>query len=355
MLSHRNVVNNAHSLAQGLGLSPADRLCTTFPFFHIAGCAMSVLGCLSHGACLVGVDRPGALPILQALQAMRCTALFGVATMYTDLLSHPGLADFDLSSLRTGTMGGAICPEPLLHELITRLGLSEMTVSYGLTETSPIVTLTGRHDPLEWRTQTVGQRLPEVELKIVDPATRQPLPIGAEGELATRGPFVMMGYYDDPAATARAMDQDGWFYSGDQATLDQHGNVRITGRLKDLIIRGGENISPASVEDVLRQHPAVLDACVFGLPDARLGERVAAALRLRPGHPAPELEEIRAFCRNKLASFKLPQQLSVVESFPLTASGKVKRYALQSQASCAAAAKVSHSNTEGSSLDSRKG
>lgn len=332
MLSHRNVVNNAEALAAGLGLGPTDRLCTTFPFFHIAGCVMSVLGCLSRGACLVGVDSPGPLPILQALESQRCTAVFGVATMYTDLLAYPELEKFDLSGLRTGTMGGAVCPEPLLRELITRLGIQEMTVSYGLTETSPIITMTGRHDPLDWRTRTVGRSLPGIEVKVVDPATRATLPIDTAGELATRGPHVMMGYYRQPEATERAIDQQGWFYTGDQASLDLHGNVRITGRLKDLIIRGGENISPASVEEVLRRHASVLDACVFGLPDSRLGERVAAALRLHPGRPLPDPEEIRRFCQSELASFKIPSELFFVDNFPLTASGKVKRYQLQAQA-----------------------
>jgi fatty-acyl-CoA synthase len=330
MLSHRNVVNNAHALAHGLGFSPTDRLCTTFPFFHVAGCVMSVLGCLSHGACLVATDQPGPLPILKTLEAQRCTALFGVATMFSDILEHPRFGEFDLSSLRTGTMGGATCPEPLLRRLITEMKLTEMTVSYGLTETSPIITLTGRFDPLESRTQTVGRAIADVAIKIVDPATRQEVPLNTPGELATRSPYVMLGYYRQPEATERCIDAQGWFYTGDQACQDKDGNIRITGRINDIIIRAGENISPASVEEVLRCHPSVLDACVYGLPDIRLGERVAAAIRLRPGCSAPDLEEIEAFCQGKLAYFKIPQQLSVMESFPATASGKVQRFVLQS-------------------------
>lgn len=315
-LSSRNIVNNGFALGQGLGYSPEDRLCLSVPLFHCFGCVIGVLASFTHGVgiCLVPHFEPG--EVLQTVHQNRCTAVYGVPTMFVALLEHEEFQDFDLSTLRTGVMAGSLCPEPLMRQVIDRMNLREMTIAYGLTETSPAVTMTPRHDPISLRTQTVGVALAGVEIRVSE-----------LGELQVRGQNVMIGYHDDPQATARAIDEQGWFSTGDQASIDEKGYVRITGRLKDIIIRGGENIGPKEVEDVLRQHPQVLDVAVYGIPCPKFGEAVAAAVRWKGGQfDALGLEQ---FCRQHLAAFKVPRHYRQLEEFPLTASGKIQKFRLR--------------------------
>ena len=328
-LTSRNIVNNAFWLGQGLGYSPEDRLCLCVPLFHCFGCVIGVLGAYTHGASLVLIDQFEPRQVLEAVQRHRCTALYGVPTMFLAELEHPDFGLFDLSSLRTGVMAGSLCPEPLMVQVMEKMHLREMTIAYGLTESSPAITQTPRHDSLALRTQTVGRVLPELEVEIRDPAGGRKLPPGQDGELVVRGYNVMQGYHNDPEATARAVDGQGWLRTGDQAQMDEAGYIRVTGRIKDIIIRGGENISPKEVEDFLRTHPDVLDVSVFGVPHRRLGETVAAAIRVRPGRPTPDLQDLQDFCRGELAHFKSPQFLVLVDEFPLTPSGKIQKFRLR--------------------------
>jgi fatty-acyl-CoA synthase len=289
---------------------------------------IGVLGAYTHAAALVPLEWFDPLKVLQYVERERCTALYGVPTMFIAELEQLDYHNFDLSSLRTGIMAGSLCPEPLMRKAMARMNLTEMTIAYGLTEASPGITLTPRDDSIELRTQTVGRVLPEVEVRIVDPATGSECPTGKAGELCCRGYNVMMGYYNNPAATAEAIDEEGWLHTGDQATMDSDGYVRITGRIKELIIRGGENIAPKEIEDLLRQHPKIVDVYVYGIPDERLGEEVAAAIKLKTDETATP-EEIRQFCDGRIARFKIPRQVRFVESFPMTASGKVQKFKLR--------------------------
>jgi fatty-acyl-CoA synthase len=330
MLSSRNIVNNAYWLAEGLGYTPEDRLCLPVPLFHCFGCVIGVLGAYTHAACLVPLEHFDPHKVLEYVHKERCTAVYGVPTMFLAMLEQPDFAQFDLTSLRTGIMAGAVCPEPLMRRVMTEMHVPEICIAYGLTESSPGITLTPRDDTVEHRTQTVGKVLPEVEVKIINPVTGKILPPNTPGELCSRGYNTMKGYYNNPEETTRAIDADGWLHTGDQATMDEDGYVRITGRIKEIIIRGGENISPREVEDVLRHHPAISDVYVFGIPDEKFGEEVAAAIRLNPGMTATA-EEIMDFCQDKIAKFKIPRSIRFVEEFPMTASGKVQRYKLRQQ------------------------
>jgi len=328
MLSSRNIVNNGYWLGQGLGLSSDDRLCLCVPLFHCFGCVIGVLGAYTHGACLCALETFDARRVLETVERERCTTLYGVPTMFVAELEDPEFERFDLSTLRTGIMAGALCPETLMRKVIDRMHLPEMTIAYGLTETSPGLTQTPRDASIEARTQTVGQILPEVELRIVDPGTGEDVAPGANGELWTRGYMVMKGYYNMPEQTAAAITPDGWLRTGDQACIGADGNVRITGRIKDLIIRGGENIAPKEVEDVLRLHPAVLDVSVYGIHSEFFGEEVAAAIRTKPG-VATDAVALIEFCERQLAKFKVPRHVRFVESFPMTASGKIQKFRLR--------------------------
>ena len=316
-LSSRNIVNNGYWLGQGLGYTPEDRLCLCVPLFHCFGCVIGVLASFTHGVSLALVEYFEPLQVLETIQRHGCTALYGVPTMFLAQLEHPEFARFNLSSLRTGVMAGSLCPEPLMRRVMGEMHLREMTIAYGLTESSPAITMTPRHDSVELRSQTVGRVLPELEVKL-----------SPEGELWVRGYNVMEGYHENPEATAAALDQDGWLRTGDQASIDQNGYVRIIGRIKDTIIRGGENIAPSEVEDRLRQHPAILDVAVYGVPCNYYGEAVAAAIRLR-SHLTPE--EIQAYCKEHLAHFKVPRQIRFMDEFPLTASGKIQKFRLREQ------------------------
>ena len=328
MLTHRNIVNNAYWLGEGIALTPRDKVCVPVPFFHCFGCVIGVLGAYTHAAALVPLEWFEPLRVLQYIEGEQCTAVYGVPTMFIAELEQLDFHAFNLSTLRTGIMAGSLCPEPLMRRVMERMNLTQLTIAYGLTEASPGITLTPRDDSVELRTQTVGKVLPEVEVKIVDSATAELCPPGHPGELCCRGYNVMKGYYRDSGATAAAIDADGWLHTGDQATMDQAGYVRITGRIKELIIRGGENIAPKEIEDLMRQHEKVADGYVYGIPDEKYGEEVAAAVRLKPGETATA-EEIRQFCEGRIAKFKVPRQFRFVESFPMTASGKVQKFKLR--------------------------
>ena len=328
MLTNRNIVNNGYWLGEGLALTPRDKLCVPVPFFHCFGCVIGVLGAYTHAASLVPLETFEPLRALHYIETERCTTLFGVPTMFIAELEQLDYHNLDMSSLRTGIMAGALCPEPLMRKVMERMHLTELAIAYGLTEASPGITLTPRDDSIELRTQTVGIPLPEVEVKIVDPATGEACAPGTAGELCCRGYNVMKGYYNNPKATAEAIDPDGWLHTGDQATMDAQGYVRITGRIKELIIRGGENIAPKEIEDLLRGNPKIVDVYVYGFPDERLGEEVAAAIKLKQGETATT-EEIREFCEGRIARFKIPRQIRFVDAFPMTASGKVQKFKLR--------------------------
>jgi fatty-acyl-CoA synthase len=330
MLSSRNIVNNGYWLGAGLGYVPADRLCLCVPLFHCFGCVIGVLGAYTHGAALCVVESFDPRRVLETVERERCTALYGVPTMFLAELEDPEFVRFDLSSLRTGIMAGSLCPEAVMKRVMSEMHLREMTIAYGLTEASPGITHTLRDDTLERRTQTVGKVLPEMDVRIVDPASRATVPAGTPGELCVRGYNVMLGYYNNPEATAAAIDADGWLRTGDQATIDEYGYVRITGRIKDLIIRGGENISPKEVEDLVREHPSVADVSVYGIASEFFGEEVAASVRLKPGADAT-VDDIIAFCEPRIAKFKVPRHVRFVSEFPLTASGKIQKFKLREQ------------------------
>jgi fatty-acyl-CoA synthase len=331
MLSSRNIVNNGEALGAGIGLTADDRLCLCVPLFHCFGCVIGVLGAYTHGACLCPIETFDPKRVLETVHRERCTALYGVPTMFLAELEHPEFKRFDLTSLRTGVMAGSLCPEPLMRRVVEEMHMPEVTIAYGLTEASPGITLTPRDARVDLRCQTVGVVLPDLEVKIIDPATGAERGQGERGELCCRGYNVMKGYYNDADATAKAIDADGWLHSGDEASIDADGYVRITGRIKDLIIRGGENISPKEIEDCLREHPSVADAYVYGLPDDFFGEIVAAAVRLKSdGMPGLE-QELIVWCADRLARFKIPKYVRLVSEFPMTASGKIQKYKLREQ------------------------
>ena len=326
MLTSRNLVNNGYWLGQGLGYTPSDRLCLCVPLFHCFGCVIGVLGAFTHGAALCPVEWFDARRVLETIERERCTSLYGVPTMFLAELEDAEFARFDLTSLRTGVMAGSLCPAALMQRAIDEMNLREITIIYGLTEASPGITQTQRNDTLERRTQTVGRVLPEMEVKIVDPASGAALGLNEAGELCVRGYNVMKGYWNNAEATRAAIDDEGWLRAGDQATIDADGYVRITGRIKDLIIRGGENIAPKEIEDLLRQHPAVADAYVYGIASEFFGEEVGAAVRLKA---LITTDELKAFCQQQLARFKVPKYWRFVADFPQTASGKIQKYKLR--------------------------
>lgn len=328
MLTHRNIVNNGYWLGEALGYTPQDKLCVPVPFFHCFGCVIGVLGAYTHAVPIVPLEAFDPLRVLKVVEQEKCTALYGVPTMFIAELEQLNYHSFDVSSLRTGVMAGSLCPEALMRKVIEQMNLTEIIIIYGLTEASPGITVTPRTDSLELRTQTVGRVLPEVEIKILDPATGKNCAPMVPGELCCRGYNVMKGYYNNSRATAEAIDADGWLHTGDQATIDEHGYVRITGRLKEIIIRGGENIAPKEIEELLRRHPKIADVYVYGVPDERLGEEVAAAIRLNSGE-AMTADEARAFCDGRIARFKIPRLIRFVDAFPMTASGKIQKFKLR--------------------------
>jgi fatty-acyl-CoA synthase len=328
-LSHHNVLNNALLTCGDIGFGPEDRVCMPAPFFHCFGMVLGAVGSLAHGSTLV-LPGPSFDPLvtLQAVHDHRCTALYGVPTMFVAQLAHERFAEFDLSSLRTGLMGGAPCPPELVERVRDEMHLPELSIISGMTETSPTITQTLRTDPADMRTSTVGRPSQCTEVKIVDPVTGRTAPIGTPGELCARGYQVMLGYWNNPAATRQAIDDAGWMHSGDLATMDDQGCIRIVGRIKDVIIRGGENVYPREIEDVLHTHPDVVDAQVIGIPDPVYGEQVMAWIRTCDS-ASPTSEELRAHCAERLSTPKVPVRWRFVDEYPQTASGKVQKYRLR--------------------------
>ena len=330
MLTHRNIVGDAKLVTDCLNLTDRDRLCAPVPFYHCFGCVMANLGCLTKGATLVPVETFDARQVLEAVQAERCTTLYGVPTMFIAELNHPDFAQYNLSSLRTGIMAGSPCPIEVMRAVVDKMGAKEITIAYGQTETSPVSTQTRTDDPLQRRVSTVGRTLPGLEAKVVDPATGATLPPGQIGEYVVRGFTIMQGYYKMPEATAKTIDADGWLHSGDLATMDADGYFNITGRIKDMIIRGGENIYPREIEEFLYSHPKVADVQVIGVPSEKYGEEVMAWVKLKPGQTAT-VEEIRDLCKGKIANYKIPKYVTFVDAFPMTVTGKIQKYKMREQ------------------------
>ncbi|HVP48925.1 MAG TPA: AMP-binding protein [Bryobacteraceae bacterium] len=329
LLTHRNLVNNGYLVGRNLRATSEDRVCAPVPMYHCFGCVMASLMCLVHRATLV-LPSPqfDALAALEGVEAERCTALYGVPTMFIAELEHPRFREFDLTSLRTGIMAGSPCPVEVMRRVVTEMHCSEMTIAYGQTESSPVITMSATDDDLAMRVSTVGRAMPETEVKIVARDNNATLPVGECGELCTRGYLVMKGYDRDPDATARAIDSEGWLHTGDLATMRLDSCFHIAGRLKEMIIRGGENIYPREIEEFLHGHPKIADAYVVGLPDERLGEAVLAWIKLKEGANSTE-DEIRDFCRGRIAHFKVPQYIRFVESFPMTVSGKIQKFRIR--------------------------
>jgi fatty-acyl-CoA synthase len=325
-LSHHNILNNGYFVGELLGYDEHDRVCLPVPFYHCFGMVMGNLGATSHGSCIVIPAEsfdPGAT--LEAVAGERCTSLYGVPTMFIAELSHPGLGGYDLSSLRTGIMAGSPCPVEIMKRVIAEMNMSEVAICYGMTETSPVSTQTRVDDDLERRTATVGRVMPHLEVKVCDPTTGRLAERGQPGELCTRGYSVMLGYWENPEATAGAIDRAGWMHTGDTGVMRDDGYVNIVGRIKDMVIRGGENIYPREIEEFLYSHPDVVDAQVVGVPDARYGEELCAWLRLRDDADALSADDLRAFCEGRLAHYKIPKYVHVTNEFPMTVTGKVRK------------------------------
>ena len=329
MLTHHNLVANAVYVGDCIELTEDDRLCIPVPFYHCFGCVMGNLGCITHGsAIIVPSEHFDPLKTLQALERERCTALYGVPTMFIAQLGHPEFDSFDVKSLRTGIMAGSPCPIEVMRQVIDRMGADQMTIAYGQTEASPVITQTLTTDSIERRVSTVGKVLPGVEARVVDPETGREVAPGEQGELHTRSSMVMRGYYNMPEATAAAIDEEGWLHTGDLATVDEDGYYKITGRLKDMIIRGGENVYPREIEEFLYTHPKISDVQVIGVPDERFVEEVMAWVMLKPGETA-DAEEIREFCRGRIAHYKIPRYVRITEEFPMTVTGKIQKFRMR--------------------------
>ena len=328
-LSHFNVLNNGYFVGEALRLGPEDRVCIPVPFYHCFGMVLGNLACTTHGSAMI---IPGEafepLAVLETVQAERCTALYGVPTMFIAELDHPRFVEFDLTCLRTGIMAGSPCPVETMKQVQSRMHMREVTICYGMTETSPVSTQSAVDDPLAKRVSTVGRVHPHVEVKIVDPVSGETVPRGTSGELCTRGYSVMIGYWRDKEATDRAIDAGGWMHTGDLATMDEDGYVNIVGRIKDVIIRGGENIYPREVEEYLHTHPAVSEAQVIGVPSGKYGEEVMAWVRCKPGASATEAE-LLAHCRGRIATYKIPRYWKFVDQFPMTVTGKVQKFRMR--------------------------
>lgn len=328
-LTHRNILNNGFFIGECMKLTPADRLCIPVPLYHCFGMVLGNLACLTHGSAIVypndGFDP---LTVLETVQAERCTGLHGVPTMFIAELDHPRFKEFDLSTLRTGIMAGSPCPIEVMKRVVGEMHMAEVTIAYGMTETSPVSCQSSTDTPLERRVSTVGTVQPHLEVKIVDPETGAVQPAGISGELCTRGYSVMHGYWDDEARTREAIDAEGWMHTGDLATMDAEGYVNIVGRIKDMVIRGGENIYPREIEEFLYRHPKVQDVQVVGLPDKRYGEELCAWIIAKPGQALTE-DEIRAFCQGQIAHYKVPKYIRFVTEFPMTVTGKIQKFRIR--------------------------
>ncbi|ARF58172.1 AMP-binding protein [Streptomyces gilvosporeus] len=341
-LSHHNILNNGYWVGETIGYTEQDRVCLPVPFYHCFGMVMGNLGATSHGACIV-IPGPSfdAAATLRAVQDERCTSLYGVPTMFIAELNHPDFAAYDLSSLRTGIMAGSPCPEEVMKRVVAEMHMAEVSICYGMTETSPVSTQTRRDDDLEHRTATVGRVLPHIEVKVVDPADGVTVPRGTPGELCTRGYSVMLGYWEEPERTAEVIDAARWMHTGDLAVMNDDGYVRIVGRIKDMIIRGGENVYPREIEEFLYSHPKIADVQVVGVPDEKYGEEIAACVILRDPENPLTRDELARYCRSRLAHYKVPRYLEIVEEFPMTVSGKVRKVELRERLAKGSGAKGS--------------
>ena len=328
-LTHRNILNNGFFIGECMKLTPADRLCIPVPLYHCFGMVLGNLACFTHGATIVypndGFDP---LTVLQTVQDERCTGLHGVPTMFIAELDHPRFKEFDLSTLRTGIMAGSPCPTAVMQRVVNDMHLSEITIAYGMTETSPVSCQSSTDTPLDRRVSTVGTVQPHLEVKIVNADSGEVVAPGQSGELCTRGYSVMHGYWDDPVKTAEAIDTEGWMHTGDLATMDTEGYVNIVGRIKDMVIRGGENIYPREIEEFLYRHPAVQDVQVVGVPDAKYGEELCAWVIVKPGQALDE-DTVRAFCKGQIAHYKVPRYIRFVDAFPMTVTGKIQKFKIR--------------------------
>jgi fatty-acyl-CoA synthase len=328
-LSHHNILNNGYFIGEGCRYTEQDRVCIPVPFYHCFGMVLGNLACTTHGAAIV-IPAAGFDPAatLRAVAAERCTSLYGVPTMFIAELALPDFASYDLSSLRTGIMAGSPCPVEVMKRVVSEMHMSEVTICYGMTETSPVSAQTRADDDMERRVATVGRVHPYVEVKIVDPESGLTVPRGATGEMCTRGYSVMLGYWDDPEQTSAVIDQARWMHTGDLAVMDEAGYLNIVGRIKDMIIRGGENVYPREIEEFLYSHPAIEDVQVIGVPDAKYGEEICAWVKLRPGQQLTE-QELREFCTGQIAHFKIPRYLRITTEFPMTVTGKVQKFKMR--------------------------
>lgn len=330
-LTHRNILNNGFFIGECMQLTPEDRLCIPVPLYHCFGMVLGNLACFTHGSTIVyPSDGFDPLTVLQTVQDERCTGLHGVPTMFIAELDHPRFAEFDLSTLRTGIMAGSPCPTEVMKRVVEQMHLSEITIAYGMTETSPVSCQSSTDTPLAKRVSTVGQVQPHLEVKIVDPDSGAVVPIGQRGEFCTRGYSVMHGYWGDEAKTREAIDAEGWMHTGDLATMDDEGYVNIVGRIKDMVIRGGENIYPREIEEFLYRHPQVQDVQVVGVPDAKYGEELCAWIIAKPG-TTPTEDDIRAFCKGQIAHYKVPRYIRFVTSFPMTVTGKIQKFKIRDE------------------------
>ncbi|MEV6418484.1 AMP-binding protein [Streptomyces sp. NPDC051662] len=329
-LSHHNILNNGYFVGETVGYTEHDRVCLPVPFYHCFGMVMGNLGATSHGACVV-IPAPSfeAAATLRAVERERCTSLYGVPTMFIAELNLPDFASYDLSSLRTGIMAGSPCPVEVMKRVVAEMNMAEVSICYGMTETSPVSTQTRRDDDLERRTGTVGRALPHIEVKVVDPVSGVTLPRGTAGELCTRGYSVMLGYWNEPERTAEVIDAGRWMRTGDLAVIREDGYAQIVGRIKDMIIRGGENVSPREIEEFLYGHPEVADVQVVGVPDEKYGEEILACVIPRDPAAPPALEDIVSYCRERLAHYKIPRRVEILSEFPMTVSGKVRKIELR--------------------------
>lgn len=330
-LTHTNLIGNAKSLGECMELSAKDTMCIPVPFFHCFGCVLGTLTCVVSAACMAPVQSFTPTAVLETIEASKCTAVHGVPTMFIAELEEMKNKKYDTSHLRTGIMAGSPCPIEVMKQVVSVMGASEMCITYGQTEASPGITMTTTTDPLELRVGTVGKALPNVEVKIVDPATGEEVPRGVQGELCSRGYHIMKGYYKNPEGTAKAIDQDKWLHTGDLAIMDENGYCKITGRIKDMIIRGGENIYPREIEEFLYTHPKIKDVQVIGVPSKKYGEEVVAYVQLKPGEKTSE-DELKAFCKDKISFHKIPAFFFFTDEYPTTASGKIQKYKLREKA-----------------------
>lgn len=331
MLTHTNLIGNALSVAQCMKFTHEDRLCIPVPFFHCFGCVLGTLTCMVSGATMVPVETFNPYRVLETIEKARCTAVHGVPTMFIVQLECLENNMYDLSTLRTGIMAGAPCPIEVMKAVIERMNMREIVITYGQTESAPGITMTRTDDPIELRVNTVGRSLPNVQMKVVDPATNEEVAPGVQGEVCAKGYNIMKGYYKNPEATAQAIDEDGWLHTGDLGIADENGYLKITGRLKEMIIRGGENIYPREIEEFLYTHPDVKEVQVIGVPSVKYGEEVLAFIKLKSGVSCSK-EEIQEYCQNKISTYKIPKYILFVENYPTTASGKVQKYKLRKQA-----------------------